>query len=72
MRQKRLRVGDRVRFRAESRMRVNFLVAPGEVGEVVAVDPEPAPMTPTYRVDVRFPRDVVRRWFQYDYEVVRR
>jgi hypothetical protein len=52
-------------------MRMNFRVGPEEIGEVTAVDAEPVPMAATYRVDVRFPRDEVRRWFQFDYEVVR-
>jgi hypothetical protein len=52
-------------------MRLNFLVAPEEIGEVVSVDPEPVPMASTYCVDVRFARDEVRRWFHFDYEVVR-
>ena len=51
-------------------MRLNFHVSPDEVGEVIGVDPEPPPMAPTYRVDVRFPRDQVKRWFQFDYELV--
>lgn len=68
---RRFQVGDVVRFRAQSRMRLSFDIASDENGTVVGVEPHPPQTGPTYRVEVEFPRARVPYIFKFEYELVK-
>jgi hypothetical protein len=67
---RRFQIGDTVQFRADTRVRANFDIIPGEVGVVVGVEPHPPQTGPTYRVQVQFPRVLVPFVFSFEYELV--
>jgi len=71
VRMRRFRIGDVVRFRAQTRVRYNFDIAANEVGTVIRVEPHPPQTGPTYRIDVQFPRARVPGVFRFEYELVR-
>lgn len=68
---RRFRVGDRVKFRRETRLRLSFGIEADEIGVVVAVEPHPPMTGPTYRMRVKFgecaPLALV---FKFEYELV--
>jgi len=68
---RRFRVGDVVRFRPQTRVRLSFDIAADEVGTVVGVEPHPPQTGPTYRMDVQFPRARVPGVFRFEYELVK-
>jgi transcriptional regulator with XRE-family HTH domain len=68
---RRFRVGDVVRFRAQTNVRYSFDVAADELGTVVHVEPHPPMTGPTYRMDVRFARVRVPGVFRFEYELVK-
>jgi transcriptional regulator with XRE-family HTH domain len=70
VRLRRFEVGDRVRFRPETRVRFNFGIAADEVGTVIGVEPHPPQTGPTYRIEVQFPRARVPYCFRFEYELV--
>ena len=71
VRLRRFRVGDRVKFRPQSRWRSNSNIRGDEVGTIVRVEPHPPATGPTYRVDVEFPgRDIPRGIFSFEFELV--
>ena len=67
--QRRFQIGDSVRFRAESRLRLSFDIATEEVGTVLGVEPHLPQTGPTYRIQVQFPR-LVPFSFSFEYELV--
>jgi hypothetical protein len=67
---RRLCVGDRVRFRLEAHHRLNYDIAPDEVGVVVGVEPHPPATGPTYKVSVKFACAVLPYIFSCRYELV--
>jgi hypothetical protein len=69
--QRRFQIGDTVRFRADSRLRLSFDIATEEVGTVVGVEPHPPQTGPSYRVQVQFPRVLVPFAFSFEYELVK-
>lgn len=71
VRLRRFRVGDTVRVRPQSKLPLNFAIAPGEVGAVVGVEPHPPQTGPTYRIDVQFSRSRVPGAFRFEYELVK-
>lgn len=71
VRLRRFRVGDVVRFRAQTRVRFSFDIAVDELGTVTGVEPHPPQTGPTYRMDVRFPRALVPGVFRFEYELVK-
>ena len=71
VRLRRFRVGDVVRFRPQTRVRLGFDIAADEVGIVVGVEPHPPQTGPTYRMDVQFPRALVPGTFRFEYELVK-
>lgn len=70
VRRRRLRPGDRVRFRESSNLRLSFNVKKGEVGTITYVEPHPPATGPTYRVDVQFQKAAVKGVFKYDFDLV--
>jgi transcriptional regulator with XRE-family HTH domain len=72
VRLRRFQVGDRVRFRAQTNVRLSYNIAPDEVGTVVEVEPHPPQTGPTYRMMVKFPtRDQPLPYvFRFEYELV--
>jgi transcriptional regulator with XRE-family HTH domain len=71
VRLRRFRVGDVVRFRPQTRVRLSFEIAAGELGTVVEVEPHPPQTGPTYRMDVQFARVRVPGVFRFEYELVK-
>ena len=68
---RRFLVGDRVKFRPETRVRFSYDIAPGEIGVVVAVEPHPPQTGPTYRIMVQFgERRPLAFVFKFEYELV--
>ncbi|MBM3550854.1 MAG: helix-turn-helix transcriptional regulator [Alphaproteobacteria bacterium] len=67
---RRFQVGDRVRFRAQTRVRFSYEIEADEIGTVVAVEPHPPPTGPTYRMEVQFSRVKVPNVFHFEYELV--
>ena len=67
---RRFQVGDLVRFRLQSQMRLSFDVADSEVGTVSGVEAQPPATGPTYRIQVKFERDLIPHVFCYEYELV--
>jgi transcriptional regulator with XRE-family HTH domain len=68
---RRFRVGDRVKFRPETRVRLNYDIAADEIGVVVAVEPHPPQTGPTYRTMVQFgERRPLAFVFKFEYELV--
>jgi transcriptional regulator with XRE-family HTH domain len=70
VRLRRFHVGDLVRFRAETRVRLSYDIAADEVGTVVGVEPHPPRTGPTYQIEVQFPRARVPHCFRFEYELV--
>jgi transcriptional regulator with XRE-family HTH domain len=70
VRLRRFRIGDIVRLRPQSRVRLNFDVAPNDVGAVVGVEAHPPQTGPTYRMDVQFPRARIPGVFRFEYELL--
>jgi transcriptional regulator with XRE-family HTH domain len=68
---RRFQVGDVVRFRPQSRMRMSYDIGSDEVGTVVGVEPHPPRTGPTYRIEVQFERVRVPYIFKFEYELVR-
>jgi transcriptional regulator with XRE-family HTH domain len=68
---RRFRIGDIVRFRPQTTVRLSFNIAADEVGTVVGVEPHPPQTGPTYRMDVQFPRARVPGVFRFEYELVK-
>jgi hypothetical protein len=68
---RRFQDGDTVRFRAKSRVPLNFDIVSDEVGTVIGVEPHPPETGPTYRIRVQFPRALVEYTFEFEYELVR-
>jgi transcriptional regulator with XRE-family HTH domain len=71
VRLRRFRVGDIVRFRDQTRVRLSFDIAADEVGTVIGVEPHPPPTGPTYRIQVQFSRALVPYTFKFEYELVK-
>ena len=72
--QRRFRVGDLVRFSAETRMRFDYGIAAEEVGTVAEVEPHPPQTGPTYRIAVEFlapAHRVLPFIFEFEYELVK-
>ncbi len=67
---RRFQIGDHVRFRAETRVRLSYDIAPDEVGTVVGIEPHPPRTGPTYQIEVQFPRTRVAS-FEFEFELVR-
>jgi transcriptional regulator with XRE-family HTH domain len=67
---RRFQPGDVVRLRRETRVHLNYDVAPGQRGIVTGVEPHPPQTGPTYRIWVRFLRAAVAGVFRYEYELV--
>jgi len=67
---RRFRTGDRVRFRAQTSVRLNFNIAADDVGTVVEVEPHPPETGPTYKMSVQFGNVVVPNVFRFEYELV--
>jgi transcriptional regulator with XRE-family HTH domain len=67
---RRFQVGDRVRFRARSRIPADYGITAGEIGKVVDVEPHPPLTGPTYKIQVRFRRIIVPFVFRFEYELV--
>jgi transcriptional regulator with XRE-family HTH domain len=70
IRLRRFQVGDRVRFRPQTRVRFSFNIDADEVGTVVGVEPHPPATGPTYRMDVEFDHVRVPGVFRFEYELV--
>lgn len=70
MRLRRFQLGDRVRFRAETRVRFDHDISADAIGTVVAVEPHPPATGPTYRMQVQFERALVPFVFRFEYELV--
>jgi transcriptional regulator with XRE-family HTH domain len=68
---RRFQVGDVIRFRPQSRVRMSYDIASHEVGTVVGVEPHPPQTGPTYRIEVQFERVRVPYIFKFEYELVR-
>lgn len=68
---RRFRVGDLVRFRAQTRVRFGFNIKADAIGTVVDVEPHPPQTGPTYRVWVKFADVLVPGVFRFEYELVR-
>jgi transcriptional regulator with XRE-family HTH domain len=69
VRKRRMREGDLVRLRPQSRLRPGLN---NEVGRVVQVEPHPPQTGPTYRVWVEFPDgESMAGVFEFEYELVR-
>jgi transcriptional regulator with XRE-family HTH domain len=68
---RRFRVGDRVKFRPQTRVRFSYDIGADEIGTVVAVEPHPPQTGPTYRMMVRFgERAPLAYVFRFEYELV--
>ncbi|MGH9675587.1 MAG: hypothetical protein ACRD36_00680 [Candidatus Acidiferrum sp.] len=67
---RRFRVDDLVRFRPQTRVRVDYNIAADEVGKVVGVEPHPPATGPTYKIQVQFERALVPYVFRFEYELV--
>lgn len=67
---RRFRVGDRVRFRPETRACFSYNIALDDLGTVVDVEPHPPQTGPTYRMSVRFGDVTVPGAFRFEYELV--
>ncbi|WP_253203601.1 helix-turn-helix domain-containing protein [Methylosinus sp. KRF6] len=70
VRLRRFQVGDRVRFRPQTRVRFSYDIEADEIGTVVGVEPHPLQTGPTYRMEVEFPRAKVPYVFRFEYELV--
>jgi transcriptional regulator with XRE-family HTH domain len=67
---RRFRVGDRVKFRPQTRVRLSYDIAADELGTVVAVEPHPPQTGPTYRIMVQFgERSPLAFVFKFEYEL---
>ncbi|WP_315832942.1 helix-turn-helix transcriptional regulator [Bradyrhizobium prioriisuperbiae] len=71
VRLRRFRIGDIVRFRPQTRVRLSFDIAADDVGTVVEVEPHPPQTGPTYRMSVQFARVLVPGVFRFEYELVK-
>jgi len=72
VRLRRFQVGDRVRFRPQTKVRLGYNIPADEVGTVVEVEPHPPRTGPTYMMMVKFPshKDVLPFVFRFEYELV--
>jgi transcriptional regulator with XRE-family HTH domain len=71
IRLRRFRVGDRVKFRPETRVRFSFGIEADEIGTIVAVEPHPPQTGPTYRVCTQFGQSEALPFvFKFEYELV--
>jgi hypothetical protein len=71
VRRRRLREGDRVRFRPQSQVRPDLA---NKIAKVVRVEPHPPQTGPTYRVWVDFPDEEdgsIAGVFEFEYELVK-
>ncbi len=68
---RRFRVGDTVRLRPQSKLPLNYEIAPGEIGAVVGVESHPPQTGPTYRINVQFMRALVPGALRSEYELVK-
>jgi len=67
---RRFQIGDLVRFRPRTRLRLSFDIRDDEIGTVVGVEPHPPQTGPTYRIEVEFERVRVPYAFRFEYELV--
>ncbi len=68
---RRFRVGDRVKFRPDTRLRLSYDIAADEMGVVVAVESHPPQTGPTYRIMVQFGEHRPLAFaFKFEYELV--
>jgi transcriptional regulator with XRE-family HTH domain len=72
VRLRRFQVGDFVRFRPETRVRLSYAIPAHEVGVVVEVEPHPPQTGPTYRMIVKFPshEHALPYVFRFEYQLV--
>jgi transcriptional regulator with XRE-family HTH domain len=72
VRLRRFQVGDRVRFRPQTKVRFSYNIAADEVGTVVEVEPHPPRTGPTYMMMVKFPScaEALPYVFRFEYELV--
>jgi hypothetical protein len=72
VRLRRFQVGDFVRFRPETRVRLSYAIPAHEVGVVVEVEPHPPQTGPTYRMMVKFPshEHALPYVFRFEYQLV--
>jgi transcriptional regulator with XRE-family HTH domain len=72
VRLRRFQVGDRVRFRPQTKVRLSYNIPADEVGTVVEVEPHPPRTGPTYMMMVKFPshKDALPFVFRFEYELV--
>ncbi len=71
VRLRRFQVGDRVRFRPQTRVRFSYNIDANEIGTVVWVEPHPPQTGPTYMIEVEFEHVRVPRVFRFEYELVK-
>lgn len=67
---RRFQIGDIVRFRPQTRLRLSFDIRADEIGTVVGLEPHPPQTGPTYRIEVEFARARVPYAFSFEYELV--
>jgi transcriptional regulator with XRE-family HTH domain len=72
VRLRRFQAGDRVRFRRQTKVRLNYNIPADEVGTVVEVEPHPPRTGPTYTMAVKFAShpDVLPFVFRFEYELI--
>jgi hypothetical protein len=68
--ERRFQVGDLVRFRRGSSVRLNYDIGPNEIGTISGVEPRrPAEQTP-YRIEVKFTNALVSYTSETGFELV--
>jgi hypothetical protein len=67
---RRFQVGDLVRFRRGAGVRLNYDVAPNEVGTVSGIESRSPATSPSYRVEVSFKNALVFYTFENGFEPV--